>query len=93
MRFEVFGKTNCAKCQSTKKKLEHLTVKAGVRDAVDLTFVDMETVDGLADGAFYDVGEVPTVIVRSPEGRELARWEGRVPLSPEVQAFLASPRA
>ena len=37
--------------------------------------VDMDTVDGMAEGAFRDVADIPTTIVRD-SGVDLARWDG-----------------
>jgi glutaredoxin len=92
MKFEVFGKPGCAKCKSTKDKLTHLLVKAGTAEAVPLAFVDLETIEGMAEGAFNDVRELPTVILRSDSGEALARWDGQVPLSSEIQAYLGAAR-
>lgn len=90
MRLEVYGKANCAMCKSTKAKLTHLMSRAEGAPVATLAFVDMDTIEGLAEGAFNDVHNLPTTIVRSASGDPLARWEGRVPPSVEVQAFLAS---
>ena len=91
MKFEVFGKPGCAKCQSAKDKLNHLASKAPAGGAVSVAFVDLETIEGLAEGAFNDVRDVPTVILRSAGGEPLARWEGVIPPSVEVQTLLARP--
>jgi len=93
MKFEVYGKDGCAKCKSTKDKLTHLVGKAEAAETVALDFYDMETVEGLAEGAFNDVRDVPTVILRGDDGEALARWEGVLPPAGEVQVFLASSRA
>lgn len=90
MKFEVYGKQGCAKCLSTKEKLHHLVRKADAEASVAMAFVDMDTIEGLAEGAFYDVSEIPTVILRSGAGEALARWDGRIPPSIEVQAYLGS---
>ena len=93
MKFEVFGKANCAKCKSTKDKLTHLASKAEPVAVVAIAFHDMDSVEGLAEGAFNDVQDVPTVILRSDDGRPLARWDGKIPPALEVQSFLARPNA
>ena len=51
-----------------------------------LAFFDMETVDGRAEGAFYDVHAIPTTIIRQ-NGRDVARWEGEVPDSAELKGL------
>jgi len=94
MTFEVFGKTGCAKCKSTRNKLSHLIAKANRAHEVDLAYHDLDTVDGMAEGAFNDVILVPTTILRSESGEALARWEGWLPPSDEVRSYLAqAPRA
>jgi len=87
MKIEVFGRNGCALCESTKHKLSHFVEKWGHSAAVELTFVDMETEDGLAEGAFRDVVDIPTTIA-SADGREVARWERGVPGSEEVKRAL-----
>jgi thiol-disulfide isomerase/thioredoxin len=86
MRFEVFGKQNCAKCESTKAKLAHLVSK--FQAGAPVAFVDMSTVEGMAEGAFNDVHDIPTVILRSDGGGLVARWDGRAPHSNEILAYL-----
>jgi len=88
MKFEVYGKQGCAKCTSTKAKLQHLLHKADAGAVVVLEFVDVDTIEGLAEGAFNDVSDIPTVILRSDAGEALARWDGEIPPSLEVQAYL-----
>jgi len=90
LKFEVFGKTNCAKCKSTKAKIAHILKKTNRADDVAIDFVDLDSADGMAEGAFNDVSEVPTTILRDDAGRPLARWDGRLPPSVEVMAYLAS---
>jgi len=89
---EVFGKTGCARCKSARDKLDHLIRKAGRADDVDLVYHDLETIDGLAEGAFNDVTTVPTTILRSEAGEVVARWDGRLPPSAEVNAYLGAGR-
>ena len=88
MVVEVFGKDNCAVCQTTKRKLSHFLKKWGYSDRVDMVFVNMDTVEGMAEGAFRDVNDVPTTIV-SDDGETFGRWEGAVPPSDEVREVLS----
>ena len=89
MRIDVYGKPNCGKCSSTKKKLTHFLEKWNVGDKVILGFVDMETPDGLAKGVLNDVYDVvPVTIVLGDDEKQLARWEGKVPDSGEVAKVL-----
>ena len=83
----VFGRNGCAKCESTKKKLGHFLAKWGMEKKVGMVFHDLDTVDGRAEGAFYDVGEVPATLVFDGE-RSIARWDGVVPDSREVRSHI-----
>lgn len=51
-----------------------------------LAFFDMETVDGLAEGAFYSVTKIPSTVIERGE-EVLARWDGKVPLSSEFKGY------
>jgi hypothetical protein len=78
MKIKVFGKKSCAKCETTKNKISHFIKKNEYEDKVSLEFQDMDTVEGMAEGAYYDVLKVPTSIVE--RGSEvIARWDGEVP--------------
>jgi thioredoxin-like negative regulator of GroEL len=84
MKVDVFGKQGCALCQTTKNKISHFIEKWGCAGKVNLRFVDLETVDGLAEGAFFDVSDVPTTIVHK-SGETLARWDGVIPPSEDFR--------
>ena len=84
----IFGKTGCAKCSTTKHKLSHFLTAWELQEQVSLTFHDLETVDGRAEGAFYDVATALPVVVVEKEGRQVARWDGKVPNSEEVKLLL-----
>ena len=85
-RISIFGKTECAKCKTTKHKLSHL-VSGELDHKVELVFHDMETLDGRAEGAFYDVNKIPLTVVEQ-EGREVARWDGDVPDSQDIHRII-----
>lgn len=86
----IFGKQGCAKCKTTKNKLNHYVSNVWQLDhQVQLTFHDMETLDGRAEGAFYDVNQIPVTVVEA-EGRQLGRWEGVVPNSDELRKVVES---
>ena len=89
LTFEVYGKNGCAKCKSTRSKLGHLIDKADRAGDVKVAYHDMDTVDGMAEGAFNDVTDIPTTILRSEDGDAVARWEGWLPPSADVKAYLA----
>jgi len=84
---KVFGKPGCEYCKTTVKKFETFFGRWNIdQSVVKLNFFDMETVDGLAEGAFYSVTKVPSTVIER-EGAILARWDGKVPLSEEFKGF------
>ena len=83
MKIRIFGKKNCAKCETTKNKLSHLLKKNGYEDNIELDFQDMDTVGGMAEGAYYDVLKIPTTVIEHQE-RQITRWEGEVPKTEEL---------
>jgi glutaredoxin len=83
----VFGKQGCAKCKTTKNKLHHYVSRWNVDHQVQVTFHDLETLDGRAEGAFYDVNQIPLTVVEL-EGRPVARWDGVVPNSDALRKVI-----
>jgi hypothetical protein len=86
MKVSVFGKQDCDACKAALKKINYFSEKWGKREATAIGFVDMETVDGLAEGAYRDVFDIPTVIFEDGD-RELARWVKKVPTSEEFKTY------
>lgn len=84
MQIKVFGKPGCEYCKTTVKKFETFLNLWKVADKVELSFFDMETVDGLAEGAFLGVLKIPTSIIEK-DGQVVARWDGVVPVSEEFK--------
>jgi len=84
MKIKVFGKKDCAKCETTKNKIKHFITKNNYQDSAALEFYDMDTVDGVAEGAYNDVLKIPTTLIERKE-EVLARWEGEVPNSAEFK--------
>jgi len=87
VKIKIFGKKDCAKCQTTKNKFNFFLKKWNIYDKVRIDFYDMDTVDGLAEGAFYNVGAIPTTILENGKG-ETARWTGEVPKSEDFRKHL-----
>jgi hypothetical protein len=84
---KVFGKPGCEFCKTTVKKFETFLSRWKISpDQVQLNFFDMETVDGLAEGAFYSVTKIPSTVIEN-EGDVLATWHGKVPLSEEFKQY------
>lgn len=90
MEVKVFGKPGCEFCKTTMKKFETFFKRWQIDpDKIKLSFFDMETVDGLAEGAFYSVVKIPSTVIEK-ESDVLARWDGKVPLSEEFKNLLVA---
>jgi hypothetical protein len=46
--------------------------------------IDLGTIEGLAEAAFYGVMATPTIIVEDGEDNELVAWRGTVPTPQEI---------
>lgn len=88
MEVKVFGKPGCEYCKTTMKKFETFFGRWNIDESkVKLSFFDMETtVDGLAEGAFYEVSKIPATVIEK-NGSILKRWDGVVPLSEEFKQY------
>lgn len=89
MEVKVFGKPGCEFCKTTMKKFETFMNRWKIDpQQVQLTFFDMETDDGLAEGAFYSVTKIPSTVIEK-EGGQIAFWHGKVPLSEEFKGHFS----
>jgi thiol-disulfide isomerase/thioredoxin len=86
IKVSVFGRKECDACKAAVQKITYFSEKWGQREATSIDFIDMETVDGLAEGAYRDVYDIPTVILEE-EGKELVRWVKKVPASREFRDY------
>ena len=87
VRISIFGKQGCAKCDTTKRKLSHLLGRWELDKKVALIFHDMDTLEGRAEGAFYDVLNIPMTMIETGEGR-VSRWDGDIPNSDAVRLVI-----
>jgi hypothetical protein len=81
----VFGKPDCQVCKDTREKLAYFKEKNNF--AAQIRYYDMETVEGLTEGAFREVEEIPTVIILDDK-KELMRWVKKPPVSEEFLPYL-----
>jgi thiol-disulfide isomerase/thioredoxin len=86
IKVSVFGKQECDACKAAVEKMTYFSRKWGKGESTSIDFVDMETVDGLAEGAYRDVYDIPTVILEDG-GLEVARWVKKVPASAEFREY------
>lgn len=83
IRILIFGKSNCAKCQTTKNKINHFIKKWELENKIEIIYWDMDTIDGRAEGAYYDIWEIPGIIIET-EGRVVKRIIGAIPNSEDI---------
>lgn len=88
MELKVFGRPTCQVCKQAIEKINYFLEKWEYNKSISLTYFDMDTVDGLAEGAYYEVFEIPTTVLLSTGDREMERWIKRPPLSKELKPFL-----
>jgi hypothetical protein len=89
MKVKIFGKKDCNLCQASVKKFQFFLDKWELTERIELTFYDLDTVDGLTEGSLLDALEVPTIILEN-DGMEIARWEKTVPRSDEFEKIFVS---
>jgi hypothetical protein len=87
LEIKIFGKLKCSLCESTKNKVEFLLDKWGRRERINVVFYDMESLDGLTEGAMLNATDIPTTIV-TKDNVEVARWVKKVPESEELRSSL-----
>jgi len=87
---EIYGKQDCALCESAKKKIAHFLKQWNQAGEVQVVFHDMETIEGAAEGDFFDVFDIPSVLLKDKDNEVLARWDGQAPPSEELQKRLSA---
>lgn len=80
---KIFTKNECPKCPAAKEIGTILQQKG-----LPVTYYDLETPDGLAEGAFYSVLSTPTIIIEDEHEKILAGWRGSVPTLQEIQGLI-----
>jgi len=86
-RITVFGRDDCGKCKATRSKVNHVVEKLGVSDRVEIVHYDVTSEEGMAEGAFRDVLEIPTTIIDDGQ-QDIRRWTAIIPDSEELEDAL-----
>jgi len=87
MKINVFGKQDCSTCKQMHEKMLHCIEKWNMKERVTVNYINMDTIDGMAEAAFHDIAEVPTVVVEK-DGSAVARYDGGVSDSRQLQLRL-----
>lgn len=74
MKVKLFTRKDCPKCPSAKQICQELE-----KEGITIEYYDTDTVDGMAEGAFYSVMSTPTTVVVNSEDEELKSWRGKPP--------------
>jgi thioredoxin-related protein len=74
MKLKLFWRKECKKCQPAKMACKYLE-----ENGFEVEYYDIDTVNGMAEAAFYEVISTPTAIVVDERGNEIASWRGEVP--------------
>jgi thiol-disulfide isomerase/thioredoxin len=82
MTFRVFGRKTCPYCQKAKEKVEYFLNRWNVKAPV--VYHDVDVPEGMAEGAWYDVYEIPTVVLED-EDQVVQRWLKTPPLLQELK--------
>jgi hypothetical protein len=74
MKLKLFWRRDCARCPPAKAICTRLE-----GDGFIVEYFDTDTVDGMAEAAFYEVASTPTAIAVDEGGNEVMSWRGEVP--------------
>ena len=83
MIVKLFTKPNCPICPLAKNVCTSLE-----SEGVVVRRYDVETVDGMAEAALYEVEHTPTVIIVDDKDDEVKSWRGGAPKKEEVLTVL-----
>jgi len=77
---KIFTKTQCPKCPAVKEIGTELK-----KEGIPVLNYDLDTIDGLAEAAFYSILSTPSLIIEDEEEEEVISWRGVVPTLQEVK--------
>lgn len=80
---KLFWKQDCPKCPAAK------SVSNGLKsEGFEIVDYNLDTADGLAEGAYHGVLSTPTLLVIDENDKEVLQWRGDVPTLEEIRAVL-----
>jgi len=86
---KVYGKKECALCAATKSKISHLLKAEKLEKEVELNFVDLDTVKGLAESADMGIIDIPTTLIINSKEEVVYKFSKAVPNSEEIKKNLS----
>ncbi|MFA4910112.1 MAG: thioredoxin family protein [Deltaproteobacteria bacterium] len=80
---KIFFKSDCPKCPAAKNM--GIILK---KEGINVTNYNLDTLDGLAEGAYYSVMATPTLIIEDEEENHIADFRGDVPTVQDIQKLI-----
>ncbi len=80
MKMILFTQEECKSCYFMKEIAEEVKEE----EEIEVTYLDLREVDGMAEAAFYDVNVTPTLILVDSNEIELNSWRYKVPEKSEI---------
>ncbi len=81
----IFGRKTCPVCKDVLHKFQYFKEKTKFEP--EIQYIDVDQLDGMAEGAFYEVAEIPTVVILDQD-KEIKRWVKDPPVSEEFLPYL-----
>jgi len=75
----IFSKIDCPVCVEARAIIQSCVDELGADSELTVRHFDLDTADGLVEGALRNALEVPTTILEW-QGEELVRWEQEPPV-------------
>ena len=82
MILKIFTQPNCPNCPLAKALGEE--IKKLRNKEIRVEFFNTSTVEGMAEGAFYQIMSTPTVLLCDDNGGIIEEWRGKTPKVSEV---------
>lgn len=84
MRIQLFTQDKCAKCPPAKEMVMRIQRDRGVA----VQEFDVESIDGMAEAAYYGIMSTPSVVLIDSEGSEIVSWRGVTPDESKIYSLL-----
>ncbi len=85
MKVLIFGKDTCKVCHKLHHKFEFYLERWNMLKTAQLIFHNMNELNGLTEGAYYEIPDIPTVVIENNSGDEIIRWVKTPPPSKEFK--------
>jgi hypothetical protein len=79
-KVKLFWKHECRQCSSAKRVGASLS-----NDGIQVVYYNLDTVEGMAEAAYYSILSTPTIIIEDPMDRTVADFRGFVPTIQDIK--------